>query len=109
MEKKMPEMNKKYHFRFDGVQYDIKYFDDGTMESICTAADLDHHPSRINQPKIFKINRFEIAPNIWCIYWSTPKVSMIYIEDWDKMIVNSILTMPDMKQVREAGIITILE
>ena len=106
MDNKLPKQDQKYHFRFDGVQYDITYKEDDMMESICTAADLNHHPSRINQPKIFKVNRFEVAPNIWCVYWATSKISMIYIEDWNKMIVNAILTMPDMTQIRETGTIT---
>lgn len=109
MKKHLPEFNKKYHLRFDGVQYDIIYHEDGTMQSICTAADLDHHPSRINQPKTYKINKFEIEENVWCVYWSTSRVSMVYIEDYNKMIVSAILTMPDMSQVREAGTITEVE
>lgn len=106
MKKHLPEFNKKYHLRFDGVEYDIIYNEDGTVQSTCTAADLNHHPSRINQLKTFKVNRFEIEDNIWCVYWNTAKVSMVYIEDFNKMIVNAILTMPDMTQVREAGTIT---
>lgn len=106
MKKHLPEFNKKYHLRFDGVEYDIIYNEDGTVQSTCTAADLNHHPSRINQLKTFKVNRFEIEDNIWCVYWNTAKVSMVYIEDFNKMIVSAILTMPDMTQVREAGSIT---
>lgn len=109
MKQKLPEMNKKYHLRFDGVQYDIKYLEDGTMQSICTAADLEHHPSRIGQPKIYKINRFEIEENIWCIYWATTSISMVYIEDFNRMVVTAILTMPDLTQVKESGIITEVE
>lgn len=106
MTKRLPELNQMYHFRFDGVQYNIKYVADDTMECICTAADLNHHPSRINQLKIFKVSRFEIEPNIWCVYWATPKVSMVHIEDWNEMKVIAIITPPDMKQSRENGIIT---
>lgn len=106
MKKSLPEFNKKYHLHFEGVQYDVIYHEDGTVQSVCTAADLNHHPSRVNQVKNYKVNRFEIEENIWCVYWSTPKVNMVYIEDFNKMVVNAILTMPDMSQIREAGTIT---
>lgn len=109
MKKSLPEFDKKYHLKFDGVQYDVIYHEDGTVQSICTAADLNHHPSRINQAKTYKIKRFEISENIWCNYWSTQKVSMVYIEDYNRMIVNAILTMPDLSQIRESGTISTIE
>lgn len=109
MKKKLPELNKKYHLRFDGVQYDVVYHEDGTMQSVCTAADLNHHPSRINQPKTYQVNRFEIEENVWCVYWATTRINMVYIEDYNKMVVNAILTTPDMKQIRETGTISVVE
>ncbi|MGL4293622.1 MAG: MoaF-related domain-containing protein [Bacteroidales bacterium] len=109
MKKSLPEFNKKYHLKFEGVAYDVIYYEDGMMQSVCKAADLNHHPSRINQIKTYQINRFEICENIWCVFWSTPKVNMVYIEDYNRMIVNAILTMPDLKQIRETGTISVVE
>lgn len=106
MNKNLPEINKKYHIAFNGVEYDIKYLETNLMECTCTAADLEHHPSRINQAKIHEVNRFEIEPNIWCVYWKCSKMSSVQIEDWNKMSVNTIRTYPDLKVVRETGTIT---
>ena len=101
----LPLMNKKYHFRFEGVGYDIIYYPDGMMQSECTNADLEHHPSRIGQIKTLKVNRFEIANNVWCVYWATPYINLVYIEDFNKMSVNAIITQSDLKQIRQTGVI----
>ena len=105
MDNKLPTINKIYSFSFPGVEYNVKYLENDMLESICTYADLNHHPSRVNQAKIFKISSFPLCENITCYYWSTPRVNMVYIVDWNKMIINAIMTSPDMKQVRESGIV----
>ncbi|MDO5569843.1 MAG: hypothetical protein Q4F97_00070 [Bacteroidales bacterium] len=109
MENLSPVLNQKYHFSFNGVEYDITYLENNMMESICTVADLNHHPSRINQMKVLKISSFRICENDICYFWSTPKVSMVYIVNWKEMSVNAIMTNQDMIQIRESGTITIAE
>ena len=107
MNKDCCPFNKKYQLHFTGVQYDIINLDKDTIELTCTSADLEHHPHCIGLHKVFKVKRFQIAENIFCVSWNIEIFAIIQIEDFNKMVVNKIYISPALEEIREVGTILI--
>ena len=101
-----PEINRVYHVRFETIEYDFCYPEKDILQLKCTSSESASDKSDSDRIKVFKVTKFEISDNVWCVYWHSEKFSIVQIEDWNRMVIDVIKSTPDLDQERDAGIIS---